>query len=56
MNDYISATANVTPNAQASDGPVQLTEAQSAAVAGGGGGVHIGSDGANNATDQHHLV
>jgi hypothetical protein len=47
MNDSISATANLAPDA-AGDGPVQLTEAQTAAVAGGGGGVRVGSDGANN--------
>jgi hypothetical protein len=50
MNEFISATANLAPDAQASDYPVELTEAQSDAVSGGGGGggVHIGSDGANN--------
>jgi hypothetical protein len=48
MNDYILATANLAPDAQASDGLVQLTDEQTAAVSGGGGGVHIGSDGANN--------
>jgi hypothetical protein len=48
MNEFISATANLAPDAQASDGLVQLTEAETDAVSGGGGGVHIGSDGANN--------
>ena len=49
MNEFIStATANLVPDAQASDGPVQLTEAETVAVSGGGGGVRVGSDGANN--------
>jgi hypothetical protein len=48
MNEFISATANLAPDALASDYPVELTEAQTDAVSGGGGGVHIGSDGANN--------
>src|SRR5262249_29491154 len=39
MNDTFSTTANL-------DGPVQLTDEQIAAVAGGGGGVRVGSDGA----------
>jgi hypothetical protein len=49
MNEFIStATANLVPDAQASDCLVELTEEQTAAVSGGGGGVHISSDGANN--------
>jgi hypothetical protein len=39
---------NLAPDAQASDCPVELTDAQTDAVSGGGGGVHIGSDGASN--------
>ncbi len=54
MNDSIFATANLAPDAQASDGPVWLTEAETAAVAGGGGRIDPG--GANNLTDQHHLA
>lgn len=48
MNDSIFAAANLAPDAQASDGLVQLTDEQTAAVSGGGGGIRVGSDGANN--------